>query len=418
MSPYRPQFSLLNALIMALALVAASQVSGAPRELADQHWVGVDRVVAIGDLHGDYEHYLQVLRDAGLINGRNKWSGGETHLVQTGDITDRGPDSIAIIDHLEGLKKQARRKGGRVHTLIGNHEAMNSYGDLRYVDPGEFTHFMGRNSKLLRQRQWEFTLQQLEVRDPEAFAAMDLEAYRIQWEENYPLGWVEHRSAWMPNGEYGQWMLGNPVLLQINDTLFLHAGISSKYCHLSVQEMNSRAHSELENYNPAEPGMIEDELGPLWYRGLVYGDPETMNPVVNAILARYQAERIVVGHTPTGGVIWPLHDGRVVAIDTGIAAYYGGHEAFLELGPGGPRAGYGDERLDLPSKDAEREAYLRAVMTLDPENSKLKAQLRRLLESQAGAEPGAGKKFASDADVAGPENSADEAPELSRDICL
>ena len=126
----------------------------------------------------------------------------------------------------------------------------------------------------------------------------------------------------------------------------------------------------------------------------------------------------MVGHTPTGGVIWPLHDGRVVAIDTGIAAYYGGHEAFLELGPGGPRAGYGDERLDLPSKDAEREAYLRAVMTLDPENSKLKAQLRRLLESQAGAEPGAGKKFASDADVAGPENSADEAPELSRDICL
>ena len=131
-------------------------------------------VVTISDLHGDYAQYRKVLRDAGLINSRGKWAGGDAHLVQTGDITDRGPDSIAIIEHLQDLKKQARRKGGAVHTLIGNHEAMNSYGDLRYVHPGEFQHFVGRGSADLRERQWQFTLQQIEQQRPEEFKMMEV----------------------------------------------------------------------------------------------------------------------------------------------------------------------------------------------------------------------------------------------------
>ena len=63
------------------------------RQINEYHWEGVERIVAIGDIHGDYTNYITTLRAAGLINKREKWAGGKTHLVQTGDLPDRGPDS-------------------------------------------------------------------------------------------------------------------------------------------------------------------------------------------------------------------------------------------------------------------------------------------------------------------------------------
>jgi hypothetical protein len=342
-------------------------------------WRGVERIVAIGDLHGDYEQYQKVMRDAGLINPRGKWTGGKTHLVQTGDVVDRGPDSMKIIEHLQDLRKQAQRKGGRVHTLIGNHEAMISYGDLRYVHAGEYQYFTNRKSAALRERQWEYTLQQMQQSRPDEFAQLDLDSYRQEWEQQYPLGWVEHRTAWMPGGPFGDWMLQNPVAVMIDGNIFLHGGLSAKYCHMSLGEITERVHRELREFDPQEPGMIEDPEGPLWYRGLAQDNEQVLRPVVEAILERYGARRIVVGHTPTGGVVWPRFDGRVVANDTGIAAYYGSHDGFLELRGDQALAGYGDARLELPGDAAGREAYLRAVIELEPDNTLLQKRLEQLL---------------------------------------
>jgi hypothetical protein len=101
----------------------------------------VPRIIAVGDLHGDYEQFTSVLSSAGLIDGNGDWTGGKAHLVQTGDVVDRGPDSRSIMDLLMRLEKQAAAAGGGVHALLGNHEAMNVYGDLRYVSPGEFASY-------------------------------------------------------------------------------------------------------------------------------------------------------------------------------------------------------------------------------------------------------------------------------------
>lgn len=54
------------------------------------------RTVAIGDLHGDLPHALKVLTIAGLIDSDTNWIGGETTLVQTGDIVDRGKDTQTV----------------------------------------------------------------------------------------------------------------------------------------------------------------------------------------------------------------------------------------------------------------------------------------------------------------------------------
>ncbi|MEE4175327.1 MAG: metallophosphoesterase [Xanthomonadales bacterium] len=375
---HRSTFPALGGLIALLAL-APLAVSAKAREVGPHQWEGVERVIVLGDVHGDYDQYMAVLEAAGLVNKRGRWDGGDTHFVQTGDIPDRGPDTRKIMDHLARLQQDAEKKGGRVHTLIGNHDAMNVYGDLRYVTPGEYAAFEGRGSERLREAQWEHHIKTLEARDPEGFAAMDLEAFRKEWEADYPLGWVEHRQAWIPDGEYGAMVLDHPLVVRINDTLFVHGGLSAKYCDLSLEDMTDRAHDEMSNYNYAEPGMIEDPLGPLWYRGLATGNETQLAPMLDAVLERYEAERIVVGHTPTQGVVWPRFDGKVILNDVGLAAHYGAHFAFLELKDGQAIAHYRDgNTVPLPENNAGRLAYLERVVALDPDNAYLQSRLEKV----------------------------------------
>lgn len=369
----------LPVLILLLALLANGVAFAKAKKLDDYHWTGVERVVAISDLHGDYERYIDVMQSAGLIDKSGKWSGGETHLVQTGDITDRGPDSRKIIDHLVKLSKQAKKKGGYVHLLIGNHETMNVVGDLRYVSPGEYKAFETKNSARLQEMQWERQLEWMRVNTPD-FEALDLEAFRQEWNQQVPLGWVEHRQAWSFNGEYGKWVEGNQVAVQINDTIFLHGGISAEYCKLSLRSLTEEVIAAMENYDPAVTSIVNDPLGPLWYRGLALEEEtDLFSQTLDNILKRYGANRIVIGHTPTGGVVWPRFDQRVVANDTGIATYYGAHKGLLELTSEGATAIYGDQRIPLPTQNGGREDYLRAVIEADSNNTELKERLARML---------------------------------------
>jgi hypothetical protein len=368
-------------IIILSLLLCANLAFADARQIDDFQWEGVERIVAIGDLHGDYDNYMATLLAAGLVDGKGKWIAGETHFVQTGDIPDRGPDTQKIIAHITKLGKQAKRKGGRVHNLIGNHEAMNVYGDLRYVSNGEFEAFETRNSVKLRDRVYEITMQNLAESDPEAFASLP-ENYRDEWNLKHPLGWVEHRQAWdpawNPEGEYATWVLDNKVAVRINDILFVHGGISGFYCQNSLESMTEQVVGKLSHFDPANAGIVEDQFGPLWYRGLSGVEPTASSETVDAILARHSINHIAVGHTPTSGVIWPTFDGKVVMIDTGIASAYGGHLGYLEVTPEGLFGGYPNGKVQLPSCDAELIPYLEKVIALDPENAYLQERLEQL----------------------------------------
>ena len=369
--------------LLFLIFLAPGLVDAKAKKIDDYHWTGVERVVAIGDLHGDYGRYIDVMKSAGLINKSGKWSGGKTHLVQTGDITDRGADSRKIIDHLVKLSKQAKKKGGYVHLLIGNHETMNVVGDLRYVSPGEYAAFATQNSPRLQNMQWERQVEWMQVNTPE-FAEIDLEAYRIEWDKQVPLGWVEHRQAWSFNGKYGKWVEGSHVAIQVNDTIYLHGGISEKYCKFSLQSLTEQVLAAMQNHDPSVISAMNDPLGPVWYRGLAQEEEtELFSQTLDNILDRYGAKRIVIGHTPTGGVVWPRFDQRVVANDTGIAAYYGAHKGLLELTSDGATAIYGEQRIPVPTLNSGREDYLRAVIEVDSNNAQLKERLARMLAPPA-----------------------------------
>jgi hypothetical protein len=223
------------------------------------------------------------------------------------------------------------------------------------------------------------------------FATMDLEAYRQQWEKQVPLGWVEHRQAWAQRGgDYFAWTRGNRVAIKVNDTVFLHGGISAKYCMLSLREMTEQVVAAMDNYSPFVESIVDDQEGPLWYRGMVTEDEDGIfSQTLDNILERYGAKRVVVGHTPTGGVVWPRFEGRVVANDTGIAAHYGSHFGILELTANGAVAIYGEQRIPLPAGNDGRVDYLQAVIEADANNALMKKRLAQLLAPPAESAPDA-----------------------------
>ncbi|NTU51821.1 MAG: hypothetical protein HGA94_05210, partial [Candidatus Aminicenantes bacterium] len=113
-------------LLLFLALLALSS----PAEETPYAWTGIDRVVAVADIHGDFERFIYVLAhpQVALIDNDLRWIGGKAHLVQLGDILDRGPQARRIIELLMRLEKEAEAAGGMVHVLLGNHEEMNITG--------------------------------------------------------------------------------------------------------------------------------------------------------------------------------------------------------------------------------------------------------------------------------------------------
>jgi hypothetical protein len=319
------------------------------------------RLVAIGDVHGDYDQLVAVLRAAGLVDRRHRWQGGRAHLVQTGDLLDRGPDSRKVMDLLMDLEGQARRAGGAVHVLLGNHEVMNLLGDLRYVSTGEYEAFRGPDSAALRDR--AFAL----LADP---TRREDEAYRQQWDAEHPLGWVEHRVAFGPKGRYGRWLRSRDVVARIGDSAFLHGGISPKYAALTADEINARVRREMADERALSAGLAVDGEGPLWYRGLATDAEAALAAHVDAVLATLGVRRIVIGHTVTAGAVLPRFGGKVILIDVGLSAAYGGPPAALLIEDGRPFALHRGRKLALPV-DGPLLPYLEAAAALDPPPSPL-----------------------------------------------
>src|SRR5487761_2555896 len=81
-------------------------------------------VWAASDLHGQLGAVDRLLGRAGLTDGADSWTApAGTAFVVTGDVVDRGPDSLGLVRRLASLRAQARHAGGLVAILEGNHEA-------------------------------------------------------------------------------------------------------------------------------------------------------------------------------------------------------------------------------------------------------------------------------------------------------
>src|SRR5260370_15149642 len=112
-------------------------------------------LVAIGDVHGDFNDFVAILQRTGLIDEQHHWSGSKTTFVQVGDLIDRGPKPREVLDLMISLEQEAPKSGGRVVALMGNHEMMNLMGDLRYVTPENYASFSDGESEHRRKTAYQ-----------------------------------------------------------------------------------------------------------------------------------------------------------------------------------------------------------------------------------------------------------------------
>lgn len=300
------------------------------------------RVVAIGDVHGAIESFSAMLQKTGLVDGNGRWVGGNAILVQTGDMTDRGAGMRAALDLLMALEPQARKAGGRVHALLGNHEIMNMVGEMRDANAAIFETFGGE---------------------------------------------AEMREAFSSRGRYGRWLRDHRVIEAVEGSVFLHGGINPEFSPGSIDDINRQAKRELAEWDTGVrwladrklverapkfldaiaaaqveaqrllDGPLRDEPdtrqtlatlvpllnmgtsslfspdGPVWFRGFATWSDDEGATLVSGLLERFRGQRLVVGHTVQKRIT-ERFDGRLFLIDTGMlgAPYFpSGRASALEI---------------------------------------------------------------------------------------
>ncbi len=345
-----------------LLLAVFTGVTATAASAEAQRVSGVDRIVAFGDVHGDHQALVELLRFVDIIDAENRWSGGTTHLVSLGDLLDRGDDSRQAMDLLMALQAQALEAGGRVHVVLGNHELMNLTGDLRYVAPGEYAAFAANETPAMRAAGLA-ELTEFAARlphDEEGTPAVTID------EAKYPPGFFAHREAFSLDGHYGRWLLELPSIVIVNNYAFVHAGFPSWLNDYSLEAINGQVRRDLTRLlaqgtqlraegllppfgdllNPPElPEEQNDfrwltqspllgERGPSWYRGTAHCHPLIEEPIVDSARGHFAVDTLVMGHSPTTTRrMQARFDGKAILADTGMASYYRGQPtAFIVEG--------------------------------------------------------------------------------------
>ncbi len=238
------------------------------------------RFAAISDIHGQYDLMLRLLQASGVINADQQWSFGSHQLVIVGDVMDRGNKVTAALWFLYGLQQQAKQAGGVVHVLPGNHETMVLRGDLRYIHD---------------------------------------DYHHVATQLNTPLP-----ALYGPATVLGDWLRQLPLFVRINDTLFVHAGISATLNEQQVAPatllnsfQQSWGLSKADLATQPLLHLLQTTQGPLWYRGYFPKKGDVDTQALQQQLQQFGAARVVVGHTSMDDV-YRHHNGLVYSVDSSI----------------------------------------------------------------------------------------------------
>jgi hypothetical protein len=245
-----------------------------------QSFKRVDSIAVITDVHGQYGIYLNQLMSNGIIDKNLNWKFGRGHLVYLGDAFDRGDMVTEILWHLFSLEKQAAKAGGMVHFILGNHELMVLDDDVRYI-----------NQK---------------YRNVETICG------------------IKYSGLFSENSVLGKWLRSKPVMVTINDIIFVHGGISPELVHrnLDIRQINQTFSDSIigkdiwSTSENEELTFLAGDNGPLWYRGY-FTDSTFSESRLDSILGFYDKAHIVVGHS-THKEIKTLFNNKILGIDAGI----------------------------------------------------------------------------------------------------
>jgi hypothetical protein len=252
-----------------------------------------ERLVAIGDLHGDLRALRGALQLGGAIDSDDRWVGKNLTVVQTGDQLDRGDQDREVLDVIEKLEQDAKAAGGAFVVLNGNHELMNASFDFRYVSRKSFASFSDFVSR--------------------ASGA----AARVPDDEK------GRAAAFAPGAAYAQKLARHLTVAMVGETLFAHGGVLPAHVDYGLDRLNGEAQSFLAGRRASLPPALSAEDSPVWtrfYGGAVDG---SNCEVLGRVLQQTGAKRLVVGHTVQKDGINGACQNRLFRIDVGLSAYYG-----------------------------------------------------------------------------------------------
>lgn len=297
------------------------------------------RVVAIGDLNGSAEALEAILRGMRLVDRRGRWTGGRSHLVQIGDLFNRGPRGRVAFARLRALRRAARAAGGEVTVLLGNHEAMTALGNESYCTVEEYLSFApARERARWNQRVARQMIRLLRDHPPRGPIA-PLQPRLDAWSALNAPGRRELRRELGPRGTTGRALRALPVAIRIGDTAFVHSVPSPRWARRGIEGLNAAARDTWAGTprfwrDLPRSSVLRAVDGPLWNRDIVSRETRATRAELTRTLDALGVSRIVVGHTQTRhlpggerGRIALLHDRRVICIDVSLG-----------LGPGAPLA--------------------------------------------------------------------------------
>lgn len=298
------------------------------------------RLVCVGDVHGDAAALRNLLQVAGVLETKNnnqdngkedaimRWTGGNTILVQTGDILDRGDAELTCWRILAKLSQQAAKAGGAVVVLWGNHEALNCQGQFHYTTGEQEYQEMVQST----------VTQECDNHEDENVLRETGTADSISRILDLWSGPPRHQPARQATYDPGTGLLVHPLLaklkvaVKVGRTLCVHAGLTAHHwnAYSGLTGMNRQAKEWViqQSTSSAAAGSLPECFmgadGPVWMRDYSYpADVEPLDPLaqqrLDAALFVANADRMVVGHTvQSTGINAALQD-KIWRIDVGVS---------------------------------------------------------------------------------------------------
>ena len=251
-----------------------------------------DRIIVVGDLHGDWKITEEIFLKTKLIDANHRWIAEpkNTIVVQVGDIVDRGgrPDTIGdecselkIMDFLDECHEKAKLYGGGVYCILGNHEIMNVLGNFDYSTPMSLKCLGGETGR---------------------------------------------REKFRPGGVLAKrFACSRSTVLKVGDFLFVHAGIMPQHLTKDIKEINDDMYNFLigPDSKPSKE-FIDYYLafeGILWNRSLSVGSPDC--DALQKVLNHFKVGSMIVGHTVQENGINSKCDNKIWKVDTGMSNAFG-----------------------------------------------------------------------------------------------
>ncbi|CAM1365012.1 conserved protein of unknown function [Tenacibaculum soleae] len=290
---YTEEINSTNSQVIEYKGTKATLWNTTPKEVKKLEYTGNFKIGAVSDIHGQYDTFIKLLRNNGVINKKNKWTFGNGHFIVAGDMFDKGSQVTEVLWFLYNLEKKAEAKGGKLHVLLGNHDVMVLNGNLRSVHPK-----YKEVGKILEK----------------------------------PFNTLFNKGTVL-----GDWLRTRPVLIKVNDILFTHGGLHPELItkDLSMKDINSQfkkqlVESELSEKRNKIGNYLHRGNGPIYYRGYFQGKIATTQQI-DDLLAYFNIKNIVVGHT-THRNIETRYNGKVIVIDANMKSGNAGEILFWQSG--------------------------------------------------------------------------------------